>query len=258
MIKLKNILKEIKNDIHHAVPGFPEKSVDDEQLPANVNTKKHFTTTEPSKPKIHTKMGEPSHPYTSQHQISVTPQSAAETGTPYYIHQDYVNLLRQIYNKTLFKTKSQYEAEKVLQSAMKSDYYKDSILKKYHDRIEMERARIGREKSAAKAEKIQQAVKDALERAEEKVATAVEQQKITHTYHQDDGDDEYPWRNQDDSEDVLNHLAYRAGLGTEEYIRNHGVPRKSSLSNFENRLTRAAYRAGLGTEDYLTRNGHHV
>jgi hypothetical protein len=183
MIKLKDILKEIKNDVHHTVAGYPEKSADDEQLPANVDTEKHFTTTEPSKPTVHTKPEDPHNKYAIQHNMSVTPQSAAETGTPYYIHQDYVNLLRQIYNKTLFKTKSQHEAERILQSAMKSDYYKDSILKKYHDRIEMERARIGREKSAAEAEKIQQAVEDALEKAEEKVSAAVNSNNSTSNFY---------------------------------------------------------------------------
>ena len=59
MIKLKDILKEIKNDVHHTVAGYPEKSADDEQLPANVDAEKHFTTTEPSKPTVHTKPEDP-------------------------------------------------------------------------------------------------------------------------------------------------------------------------------------------------------
>jgi FKBP-type peptidyl-prolyl cis-trans isomerase len=73
-----------------------------------------------------------------------------------------------VYNKALFKTKSQHEAERILQSAMKSDYYKDSILKKYHDRIDGERGRNDRYAQELKA-------------AEDKVSKeATEQRKKEH------------------------------------------------------------------------------
>lgn len=159
MIKLKNILNEVEREIDpHHPEDYPE--------PENVNQEKKFTTFKPSKPTVHTKPGEAHHPYISQHQMSATKQSAVETGTPYYIHQDYVNILRQVYNNTLFKTKSQHEAERALQSAMKSDYYKDSILKKYHDRIEWERGRPGREKAEQEAiEAFKKAEQEALSSA---------------------------------------------------------------------------------------------
>jgi hypothetical protein len=244
------VINEMKCDVHHTVDGYPEHTAGDEEPgPENVSQEKHLVTTGPSRPTVHTKPGEHLHQYTSQHNLSVTPQSAKETGTRYYLGQEYVDTLSQGFEVNQFKTKAQHEAVRALRSALKSDYYKESILKKYHDSIEWERGRPARQRAKAEAQK-------AIEDAEEKEIEAMWIGRADRAAKADCGFDEYPWRDNDDVEARLSHLAYRAGIGTEDYIRLHGMPPR--ISNFEARLNRAAYRAGMGTEEYIRYNGHNV